>query len=30
VVVDVDKQLSTRAASLLKTVPHTIKVRLLY
>jgi len=30
VVVDVDKQLSGRAAQLLKTVGHTIKVRLLY
>jgi D-3-phosphoglycerate dehydrogenase len=30
VVVDVDKQLSKRAAQLLKDVPHTIKVRLLY
>jgi D-3-phosphoglycerate dehydrogenase len=30
VVVDVDKQLSNRAAQLLKAVPHTIKVRLLY
>lgn len=30
VVVDVDKQLSRRAAQLLKDVPHTIKVRLLY
>lgn len=30
VVVDVDKQLSRRAAQLLKEVPHTIKVRLLY
>ncbi|HEU4633463.1 MAG TPA: phosphoglycerate dehydrogenase, partial [Flavisolibacter sp.] len=30
VVVDVDKQLSKRAAQLLKEVPHTIKVRLLY
>jgi D-3-phosphoglycerate dehydrogenase / 2-oxoglutarate reductase len=30
VVVDVDKQLSTRATQLLKEVPHTIKVRLLY
>jgi D-3-phosphoglycerate dehydrogenase len=30
VVVDVDKQLSNRAAQLLKEVPHTIKVRLLY
>jgi D-3-phosphoglycerate dehydrogenase len=30
VVVDVDKQLSTRAIGLLKEVPHTVKVRLLY
>lgn len=30
VVVDVDKQLSTQAAALLKAVPETIKVRLLY
>jgi len=30
VVVDVDKQLSKQAAELLKEVPHTIKVRLLY
>jgi D-3-phosphoglycerate dehydrogenase len=30
VVVDVDKQISGRAAHLLKEVPHTIKVRLLY
>jgi D-3-phosphoglycerate dehydrogenase len=30
VVVDVDKQLSSRAAQLLKEVPNTIKVRLLY
>lgn len=30
VVVDVDKQLSNRASQLLKAVPHTIKVRLLY
>jgi len=30
VVVDVDKQLSNRAAQLLKQVPNTIKVRLLY
>ena len=30
VVVDVDKQLSTRALGLLKEVPHTVKVRLLY
>jgi D-3-phosphoglycerate dehydrogenase / 2-oxoglutarate reductase len=30
VVVDVDKQLSSRATQLLKEVPHTIKVRLLY
>ena len=30
VVVDVDKQLSNRASNLLKEVPHTIKVRLLY
>lgn len=30
VVVDVDKQLSKRAADLLKDVPNTIKVRLLY
>jgi D-3-phosphoglycerate dehydrogenase / 2-oxoglutarate reductase len=30
VVVDVDKQLSNRAAQLLKEVPHTVKVRLLY
>ncbi|HWJ29951.1 MAG TPA: phosphoglycerate dehydrogenase, partial [Flavisolibacter sp.] len=30
VVVDVDKQLSKKAAQLLKEVPHTIKVRLLY
>jgi D-3-phosphoglycerate dehydrogenase / 2-oxoglutarate reductase len=30
VVVDVDKQLSKRASQLLKEVPHTIKVRLLY
>ena len=30
VVVDVDKQLSKHAAQLLKEVPHTIKVRLLY
>jgi D-3-phosphoglycerate dehydrogenase len=30
VVVDVDKQLSRQAANLLKEVPHTIKVRLLY
>ncbi len=30
VVVDVDKQLSKRAAQLLKEVPQTIKVRLLY
>ncbi|MGV3529023.1 MAG: phosphoglycerate dehydrogenase [Flavisolibacter sp.] len=30
VVVDVDKQLSRHAAQLLKKVPHTIKVRLLY
>jgi D-3-phosphoglycerate dehydrogenase len=30
VVVDVDKQLSNRAAQLLKAVPNTIKVRLLY
>jgi D-3-phosphoglycerate dehydrogenase len=30
VVVDVDKQLSARAAQLLKEVPETIKVRLLY
>ena len=30
VVVDVDKQLSGRAAQLLKEVPNTIKVRLLY
>ena len=30
VVVDVDKQLSKRAAQLLKEVPNTIKVRLLY
>ena len=30
VVVDVDKRLSDRAAKLLKTVPNTIKVRLLY
>jgi D-3-phosphoglycerate dehydrogenase len=30
VVVDVDKQLSKKASQLLKEVPHTIKVRLLY
>lgn len=30
VVVDVDKQLSNKAAQLLKEVPHTVKVRLLY
>jgi D-3-phosphoglycerate dehydrogenase len=30
VVVDVDKQLSNRAVLLLKDVPHTVKVRLLY
>jgi D-3-phosphoglycerate dehydrogenase len=30
VVVDVDKKLSKQAAELLKEVPHTIKVRLLY
>jgi len=30
VVVDVDKQLSNQAAKVLRTVPHTIKVRLLY
>lgn len=30
VVVDVDKQLSRKATQLLKEVPHTIKVRLLY
>ena len=30
VVVDVDKQLSKRASQLLKEVPHSIKVRLLY
>ena len=30
VVVDVDKQLSNRAAQLLRNVPNTIKVRLLY
>lgn len=30
VVVDVDKQLSKQASQLLKEVPHTIKVRLLY
>jgi D-3-phosphoglycerate dehydrogenase len=30
VVVDVDKQLSKRATQLLKEVPETIKVRLLY
>jgi D-3-phosphoglycerate dehydrogenase / 2-oxoglutarate reductase len=30
VVVDVDKQLSNRALLLLKDVPHTVKVRLLY
>jgi D-3-phosphoglycerate dehydrogenase len=30
VVVDVDKQLSRKAENLLKEVPHTIKVRLLY
>lgn len=30
VVVDVDKKLSKQAAQLLKDVPHTIKVRLLY
>jgi D-3-phosphoglycerate dehydrogenase len=30
VVVDVDKKLSNQAAQLLKEVPHTIKVRLLY
>ncbi len=30
VVVDVDKQLSRKAEQLLKAVPHTIKVRLLY
>lgn len=30
VVVDVDKQISNRAAQLLKEVPNTIKVRLLY
>lgn len=30
VVVDVDKKLSNQAAQLLKDVPHTIKVRLLY
>jgi D-3-phosphoglycerate dehydrogenase len=30
VVVDVDKQLSKQASRLLKDVPHTIKVRLLY
>lgn len=30
VVVDVDKKLSSQAAQLLKEVPHTIKVRLLY
>ncbi|MBD0376844.1 MAG: phosphoglycerate dehydrogenase, partial [Flavisolibacter sp.] len=30
VVVDVDKQLSQQAAHLLKEVPHTVKVRLLY
>jgi D-3-phosphoglycerate dehydrogenase / 2-oxoglutarate reductase len=30
VVVDVDKQLSTRASGLLKVVPGTVKVRLLY
>ncbi len=30
VVVDVDKRLSSRASSVLKQVPHTIKVRLLY
>lgn len=30
VVVDVDKQLSKQASLLLKAVPHTIKVRLLY
>ena len=30
VVLDVDKKLSTQATQLLKEVPHTIKVRLLY
>jgi D-3-phosphoglycerate dehydrogenase len=30
VVVDVDKQLSRQAAGLLREVPHTVKVRLLY
>lgn len=30
VVVDVDKQISSKAVHLLKEVPHTIKVRLLY
>jgi D-3-phosphoglycerate dehydrogenase / 2-oxoglutarate reductase len=30
VVVDVDQQLSNRAAQLLREVPHTVKVRLLY
>jgi D-3-phosphoglycerate dehydrogenase len=30
VVVDVDKRLSKQATQLLKEVPHTIKVRLLY
>lgn len=30
VVVDVDKQISNKAVTLLKEVPHTIKVRLLY
>lgn len=30
VVVDVDKQLSNRAAQLLRSVPNTVKVRLLY
>jgi D-3-phosphoglycerate dehydrogenase len=30
VVVDVDKQLSRKAELLLREVPHTIKVRLLY
>ena len=30
VVVDVDKRLSNQATQLLKSVPHTIKVRLLY
>ena len=30
VVLDVDKQLSTKALQLLKEVKHTIKVRMLY